>query len=103
MARRKAWPSFKRRRAVGSGCWITFTASGMILVGQLVPIADAERESRIGIEKEAIHVIVVDNDHGVGLDPLQPFFGRTIAVEERRPYRVLLHALVIGVRNRRGV
>ena len=33
-ARRIARPSFQQRAAVGSGCWITLTASGTVRTGQ---------------------------------------------------------------------
>ena len=72
-------------------------------IGLRIHLARAEREGRIGVEEEPVHVIVVDHDEQVRPQRLEPGAHRHVAVEQRRPHRVLLLPLVVHRPERRRV
>jgi hypothetical protein len=75
------------------------------LVGDGIRVCDAERERRVGVEEELVHVVVVDHHQPVGLELLEPVCDLLEGAEERLPLVGLAHLLarVVDVLHRRRV
>src|SRR5215475_13654930 len=58
-------------------------------------LADPQREGRVGVEEEPVHMIVVDNDHQVWSQPIKPNLRRFVTLKQWRPYGVLLQSPVV--------
>ena len=69
-------------------------AHAQALVGDAVLVAHAERERRVVVEEERGGVVVEAEEEHVGLLLGQPLRHRLVALEQRRPVRVVLLALV---------
>ena len=58
------------------------------LVGDRVAVGDAQRERRVGVEEELVHVVVVDDDQPVGPELREPLRDLLERPEERLPFVV---------------
>ena len=74
-------------------------------VGDRIRVRDAERERRVGIEEELVHVVVVDHDQSIRLELLEPRCNLLKGPKERLPLLRLAHfvACVVHVLHRRCV
>jgi hypothetical protein len=65
-------------------------------VGDRKFFAHAQREVRVVVEEERRDVVVVDEEQHIRLVLFQPFLHRLVALEDRRPDRVVLLVGVVG-------
>ena len=75
------------------------------LVGDRVFVGDPERERRVRVQEELVHVIVVDHDQTVRLELAEPIGDLLEGPEERLPLLVPAHLLagVVDVLHGRSV
>ena len=72
-------------------------------VGHFIFFAHAQRKSRVVIEEERGHMIVVDHEQHIGLALLDPLLHRLEAFKNRSPDRVVLLVAIDGKANGGGM